>query len=228
MLKHNPAYPSHQRPNALANARLAVHGDTPRLLLISHHGNRGQLLGEALISANFARFTLGSPQSSLAEQIAIHRPELVIIDHEQPERIIGEIRQLLQQHLVPMLLFTSDDRGELITRAIDAGVCAYVVDGWQSQRLRPIIEAALARHRQLIGLREEIERTRSSLAERKAIERAKGILMSTRKLSEEEAYHHLRKQAMKTNRKLVDIATSIIQAAELLLDQPNSLGIGQP
>lgn len=220
MLEHNSVYPTHQRPNRLASARHAVTGDELSLLLITQHSERGQLLCEALSSAHYRQMTQGNPQQSLAEQIAIHCPELVIIDHEQPERIIGEIRQLLQHQHLPILLFTSDDRSDLITRAIDAGVSAYVVDGWQTRRLRPIIEAAMARHRQISGLREEIERTRSSLAERKTIERAKGILMSNRNISEEEAYHHLRKQAMKTNRKLVDIASAMISAAELLMEPP--------
>ena len=116
----------------------------------------------------------------------------------------------------PMVMFSQDDNGDTIRRAVQAGVSAYVVDGVQAQRVRPILEAAIARFEQHRRLQAELDRTRSQLEERKKIERAKGIVMMQRGIGEPAAYGLMRKAAMDQNRRLVEIADSIIAAAELL------------
>jgi response regulator NasT len=115
-----------------------------------------------------------------------------------------------------MVMFSQDDNGDTIRRAVQAGVSAYVVDGVQAQRVRPIMEAAIARFGEHRRLQAELDRTRSKLEERKKIERAKGVVMMQRGVGEPAAYALMRKAAMDQNRRLVEIADSIITAADLL------------
>jgi response regulator NasT len=100
---------------------------------------------------------------------------------------------------------------------VQAGVSAYVVDGIQPHRVRPIVEAAIARFEKFRALEDELQRTRAELADRKVIEKAKGLIMRQRGVSEDEAYRAMRKVAMRSNRRLADVAEGIVAAAELLI-----------
>ena len=104
----------------------------------------------------------------------------------------------------------------LIEAAVQAGVSAYVVDGMQPHRLRPIIEVAIARFREFQALRDELQQTRNKLAERREIEKAKGILMKQKGMAEEEAYQALRKLAMDQGLKIGEVARQLISIAKLL------------
>jgi response regulator NasT len=103
-----------------------------------------------------------------------------------------------------------------IEAAVEAGVSAYVVDGLKQERVKPILDMAISRFNAFSRLSRELEEARNELENRKLVERAKGILMKSRKLSEEEAYALLRKTAMNQNRKIADIAQSLVTAAGLL------------
>ena len=158
-----------------------------------------------------------TPEDDLLEQVRRHQPDVVIIDMDSPSRDTLENLRTVQNTLPhPMVMFSQDDNGETIRRAVHAGVSAYVVDGVQSKRVRPILDAAIARFDQYRSLEQELDRTRSQLAERKKIEQAKGIVMRERGIGEDEAYRLMRKTAMNQNRRMVDIADSIIAAADLL------------
>jgi response regulator NasT len=104
-----------------------------------------------------------------------------------------------------------------IEAAVDAGVSAYVVDGLKQERVKPILEMAISRFNAFAKMARELDEARSELESRKVVERAKGILMQTRGLSEAEAYGLLRKTAMSQNRKMSEIAESLITAAGLLV-----------
>jgi response regulator NasT len=104
----------------------------------------------------------------------------------------------------------------MMPAAIEAGVSAYVVDGLNVGRVRPILDVAIARFRAFEALRRELDHTKSQLVERKLIDRAKGILMRAKGIGEEEAYERMRKTAMKEQKKLVEIAQSILTAADML------------
>ena len=108
----------------------------------------------------------------------------------------------------------------LAGEAIRAGVSAYVVDGLAPKRVKSVLDVAIARFAEFQKLREEVERSRTALAERKVIERAKGILMRQRGIGENEAYQMLRRAAMAQNRRLVDVAESLIGAAQMLSREP--------
>jgi len=116
----------------------------------------------------------------------------------------------------PVAMFVDRSDAETTRAAIEAGVSAYVVDGLEKRRIRAIVEMAISRFHAVARLRAELAATREALSERKTIDRAKGLLMKARGLSEEEAYALLRKTAMEKGRKLADIARALIDAAELL------------
>jgi response regulator NasT len=158
-----------------------------------------------------------SPEADLLSQVARHRPDVVIIDIDLPSRdTLESLRSVQASDPRPMVMFSQDDNGDTIRRAVQAGVSAYVVDGAQAHRVRPILEVAIARFDEHRRLQAELDRTRSELEGRKKIERAKGIVMMQRGISEPAAYRLMRTAAMDQNRRLVEIADSIIAAAELL------------
>jgi response regulator NasT len=188
-----------------------------RVMLVDEYGDRSATIADLLQSAGCSVVACLSPEDDLHEQVARWRPDVVIIDIDLPTRDTLESLRGVQAAVPhPMVMFSQDDNGETIRRAVAAGVSAYVVDGIQPQRVRPILEAAIARFNQYRALQQELDRARSELAERKTIERAKGIVMTQRGVDEPTAYRLMRKSAMDQNRRLIDIAESIIAAAELL------------
>ena len=190
-----------------------------RVMLMDECQERSGAVAALLRSAGCDMVASLSPEDDLLEQVARHRPDVVIVDVDLPSRdTLESLRSVQSADPRPMVLFSQDDNGETIRRAIQAGVSAYVVDGLQSHRVRPILDAAIAsfmRHREL---QLELDRTRSELADRKIIERAKGIVMKQRGVDEPAAYRLIRKTAMDQNRRVIDIAKSIISAADLLGD----------
>ncbi|MCY1554345.1 putative transcriptional regulatory protein pdtaR [compost metagenome] len=113
-------------------------------------------------------------------------------------------------------MFVDRSDGAMIEKSVEAGVSAYVVDGLRKERIKPILDMAISRFNAFAKLRQELAEVRSELEDRKLIDRAKGILMKTRGISEADAYALLRSTAMNQNRKLVEIAQSLITAADLL------------
>ncbi len=152
-----------------------------------------------------------------------YQPDVVIADMDAPNRDMLEALGSVQAKAPrPLVLFSPDDDPESIRRAVRAGVSAYVADGLQSQRVRPILDAAIAHFEQYRALHSELEKTRGQLAERKAIDRAKGIIMTQRGVAEPEAYRLLRKAAMDRNQRLAEVAESIIAASEILGGPPRT------
>ena len=127
--------------------------------------------------------------------------------------VLGAITQIAPR---PIVVFTEDPDRDLIVAAVRSGASAYVVGARTRERLAPVLDAAIARFDQLQSLRAEAEAAKAQLTERKLIERAKGILMKSRKLGEEEAYRAMRKQAMDHKLKLTEVARQIIAVADLL------------
>src|SRR5690606_19994594 len=136
---------------------------------------------------------------------------------ENPNRDMLEhffaLSRVLQR---PIAMFVDKTDLSSIEAAIEAGVSAYVIDGLRKERVKPILDMAITRLRAFSRLRAELEAAKSELEDRKVIEKAKGILIKTRGLSEEEAYALLRRTAMNQNRRVVEIAQSLLTAAALL------------
>nr|WP_239113628.1 ANTAR domain-containing protein [Shimia biformata] len=156
-------------------------------------------------------------ESGLARSIAELNPDVVLVDLANPSRDVLEELTLASGPLdrpVAMFVDKSDDR--LMRAAIEAGVSAYVVDGLRPDRVKPVLDAAIARFHVFQRMRSELETTRRALEERKIIDRAKGILMRARGIGEDEAYALLRKAAMDQGKKLADVAQALVTASELL------------
>ena len=154
---------------------------------------------------------------ALLSRIEALAPDLLIADIDNPDRDMLEgLRRVGQECNRPVVMFAQDGRAETIRAAVEAGVAAYVVDGLQPDRVRPVIDVAIARFAQFQELRAELNKAQTGLAERKLVEKAKGILMKSRQCGEEEAYAAMRKMAMDRKSRLIDIANKIIAAADLL------------
>ena len=155
---------------------------------------------------------------NLLPRIAALDPDVILIDLENPSRdTLEQMFQVSRLARRPIAMFVDKSDSATVQAAIDAGVSAYVVDGLHKERVRPILDVTISRFRAFDRLYRELTEARSALADRKVIDRAKAILMRQRGLSEEDAYVLLRRTAMNQNRKIADLAHSLV-AAEALLD----------
>ena len=153
----------------------------------------------------------------LPERLAQISPDMIIVDAESQARdTLEHVVMASRDARRPIVLFTNDDDTSQVGAAIAAGVSAYVVAGLAPERVRPVLEIALARFRHEETLRRELADARTQLSERKTIDRAKGILMRRHQLDEEEAYSRLRRTAMDRGMKLVDVAQRILDVSDLL------------
>ena len=156
--------------------------------------------------------------SGLARRIAAHAPDIVLIDIDNPSRDMLEELTLASGPLErPVAMFVSSAASGLSRAAIEAGMSAYVVDGLKPERLRPVMETAIARFQLMRQMRTELSETRRALEERKVIDRAKGLLMKARAIDEDQAYAILRKTAMDQGRRVADVAEALVTASGLLL-----------
>ena len=144
-------------------------------------------------------------------------PDVIVIDLENPNRDqLEHIFQISRAVRRPIAMFVDKSESGSIEAAVDAGVSAYVVDGLKKERVKPILDMAISRFRAFSRLTDELEEAKNELADRKTIDRAKGILMKSRGISEPEAYDLLRRTAMNQSRKIIDVAQSLIIASGLL------------
>jgi response regulator NasT len=145
------------------------------------------------------------------------RPDAVVLQTRSPDvDLLDRTVDAMGTTAVPLIIFTEDSSERTISLAVRAGAAAYIVDGLQAARVPAILQVALVRFEVLAGLRTELSSAQQRLAERKFVERAKGLLMKARGLSEDEAYHTLRRMAMERNRRLGDVAKSVLEMADLL------------
>ena len=153
----------------------------------------------------------------LPERIAQIQPDMIIIDSESDARdVLEHIVIATRDEPRPIVLFTDDQTPSSMDAAIDAGVTAYIVAGLQAERVKPVLDVALKRFTREQKLMGELSDTRRQLADRKLIERAKGVLMARNKLTEEEAYQRLRTMAMNKKLRLAEVAQRILDVEDLL------------
>lgn len=161
-------------------------------------------------------FVIGNV-SGLARKIAAHAPDVVLIDVDNPTRDVLEELTLASGPLErPVAMFVSGAAGGLAQTAIQAGVSAYVVDGLTPERLKPVLDTAIARFQVVRQMRTELAETRRALEERKVIDRAKGLLIKARGIDEDAAYALLRKAAMDQGRRVAEVAEALVTASGLL------------
>ncbi len=189
-----------------------------RVLLVDDSRERRAGVERALAEVGCEVIGFVSGPDDLVQRVQSADPDVVIIDIEAPGRdTLDSLRSVQSSAPKPIVMFTQDDNGETITRATRAGVSAYVVDGISQKRVRPILDAAIERFVQFRSLSDELAKTRAELSQRKVIDQAKGILMRQRGMSEDEAYKAMRSLAMSNNKRVVEIAEGLIEAAKLLI-----------
>jgi response regulator NasT len=189
-----------------------------KVLLVDNTPDRASALKQALSAMEGVEVTctLESPLE-LFRRVAEHKPDIVLIDTESPSRdVLEQLAVVSSSAPRAVVLFTEDAHGATIRAALRAGVSAYIVDGIAPGRLQPIMRVAMERFEADQKLRAELEDTKGRLEERKLVERAKGILMKQRGLSEEEAFAALRSHAMDRGIRLGDAAKQLIDIAGLL------------
>jgi response regulator NasT len=188
-----------------------------RILLVDAYPERAAVLEQTLLAAGHhivAHFDHGC---DLREEVLRVAPDMVIIDIDSPNRdILEDMHALNREQPRPVVIFTQDDNADLIRNAVAAGVSAYVVGDLDPARVPPVLTVAISRFEQFQAVKRELDDARSALADRKLIEKAKGILMKQKGMEESAAYGAMRRMAMDRNLKLVELARSLIAAAELL------------
>ena len=188
-----------------------------KILIVDASPVRAAIIDEGLREAGFTDLVRMGATHGLVAAIETHDPDVVVIDLEDPSRDALADMFLVSQHVKrPITMFVDQSDAASIEAAVEAGVSAYIVDGLKKERLKPILQTCISRFNAFRKLREELDEVRSQLDDRKLIDRAKGIVMRLKELPEEEAYALMRRTAMNEKRKLVEIARSIITAAEVL------------
>ncbi|MHB2169293.1 ANTAR domain-containing response regulator [Alsobacter sp. R-9] len=188
-----------------------------RIVIIDQSPIRGAIIEEGLREAGYQHIVHLEATERLLERIVAEAPDVIVIDLESPSRDTLEQMFLVSRSVPrPVAMFVDQSDTAMINAAIDAGVSAYVVDGLRKERVRPILDMCISRFNAFARLRDELTRTRTQLEERKVIDRAKGLLMQARGLTEEQAYALLRRTAMNEKKRLADIAQSVLTASELL------------
>jgi len=195
----------------------AAPADRLRIVVVERDRERAHMIVDGLQDAGDYDISVLGDETGLARRLAELGPDMVLIDLESPSRDMLEELTLATSPLErPVAIFADRSDTETMRSAIEAGVSAYVVDGLKRDRIKPVMDAAVARFRLFARMRTELEATKAALAERKTIDRAKGILIRMKGMSEEEAYELLRKTAMDQGRKVADVAQALITSAEML------------
>lgn len=210
--------PSTSRPSAVAaKQRETSSDDRLRVVVVEKDRERALLIVDGLMDAGDHEVHVLGDETGLARRLAELAPDVVLIDLESPNRDILEELTLASSPLDrPVAIFVDQSDDVAMRGAIEAGVSAYVVDGLKRDRIKPIVDAAITRFRMFARMRKELEATKAALAERKTIDRAKGIIIKSRGVSEDEAYALLRKAAMDQGRRVADVASALIASADLL------------
>ena len=190
------------------------------VMIVDEDAGRSVILEQALVDCGYRVIAKVSPGENLVDLVNKYKPDVIIIDIQSPDRDTLEYMQIItQEDPKPIVMFADDDDSGVISSAVRAGVSAYIVDGLNKNRVKPIMDVAIARFREYQALRNELQKTRSSLEERKLVDKAKGVLMKHRGISEDEAYRELRTLAMNRNKKIADVAKDVLSIIDLLGDK---------
>jgi two-component system, response regulator / RNA-binding antiterminator len=188
-----------------------------RVVVIDESAARAAVIEEGLRDAGLSDIAILTERQGLVARLEALKPDVVLLNLENPSRDTLEesfaMSRVLQK---PIAMFVDQSDDEMTVAAIDAGVSAYVVDGFRKERVKPIVDLAIRRFQAFSKLQSELAEARSQLAERTTIDRAKRILMEKRRMSEPDAYKLLRTHAMETNRRIADVAQALIMAESML------------
>ena len=188
-----------------------------RIAIIDESSARAAIIEEGLREAGIHDLAIITERKGMVADLIRLQPDVVLINLENPSRDTLEESFLISLSLrKPIAMFVDQSDSDMTMAAIDAGVSAYVVDGFRKERVKAIVDLAVRRFQAFSRLQDELNEARSQLAERKTVDQAKSILMQKRGLSEPEAYKLLRNHAMQSNRRIVEVAQSLITAENML------------
>ena len=188
-----------------------------RVAVVDESATRAAIVEEGLRETGLTDIVRLKPAATLLREIADTAPDVVIIGLGEPGRDIIEHMFEVTRHVPrPIAMFVDSSDTGTIDRAMEAGVSAYVVNGLHKERVRAVLDVAISRYNAFSRLKAELERARTELEERKVVDRAKAILIQRQGLSEDEAHRLLRRAAMNGNKRLIDVAQSVITAAGIL------------
>ena len=194
--------------------------DALRILVIDENAVRAAILEEGLREAGYRDVIVLRSTANLLRRIVEADPDVILIDLENPNRdVLEHMFQVSQSVQRPIGMFVDQSDAGTIERAVEAGVSTYIVDGLKKERVKPILDMTLSRFNAFNRLRRELEDTRRALEDRRAIDKAKALLMKRRGLSEPEAYKRLRRTAMDEKRTIAEVARALAMAASLLEDE---------
>ena len=207
----------------MRNLRIVVvntiidHADDETDTDLQEQAERGKALRIGLLEAGYNIIASLPADLYLPERIAQLQPDMIIVDAESDARdVLEHIVIATRDERRPIVMFTEDQDPESMEAAVEAGVSAYIVAGLQGERIKPVLQVALAQFKREQKLLDELSDTKSKLAERKVIEKAKGLLMERQRFTEEQAYQKLRSMAMSKNLKLSEVAQRILDVEDLL------------
>ena len=188
-----------------------------KVLVIDKDPIRRAILDAGLREAGLANVVLLGETTGLLQHVYRIDPDVILIDLENPSRdVLEQMFQVSRVVRRPIAMFVDQSDRETTQSAIEAGVSAYIVDGLKKERIKGILELSILRFNAVARLQDELDRAKTALEERKTIDRAKGILMQVKGLTEDQAYALLRKTAMNEKRKIAEVAQAVITASELL------------
>lgn len=187
------------------------------VLVVDENPARAAIIEAGVREGGHLQVTVVHDVTGLAHKIGLIAPDVIVINLENPGRdLLESLFQLTRAVQRPIAMFVDQSDRRSMEAAIEAGVGAYVVDGMKKERIRPILDMAVTRFNAYSRMVRELDEARSELEGRKTIDRAKAILMKSKGISEDEAHALLRKAAMNQNRKMSELAQSLILAAGLL------------
>jgi response regulator NasT len=189
---------------------------TLKIAIVDESPIRATILEDGLREAGFTQVERIADTRNLLARIYAIDPDVILIGLESPSRdMLEQMFQMSRAVRRPVAMFVDQSDRAAIQAAVDAGVSAYIVDGLKKERVTSILDLCISRFNAFARLQAELDHAKGALEERKVIDRAKGVLMKAKNLTEEQAYALLRKTAMNENKKIVEIAQSVLTAAEL-------------
>jgi response regulator NasT len=178
---------------------------------------RGAVIEEGLREAGHINVVRIHGRSGLTARLLSFDPEVILVDLGNPtSQALEQMLEVSRALKRPTAIFVDQSDTASIQAAMDAGVSAYIVDGLKKERIKPILDMCISRFKVFSRLQDELREAKTALEERKVVDRAKGILMQAKNMSEQDAYALLRRSAMNEKRRIADIAQSIVTAAEVL------------
>jgi response regulator NasT len=188
-----------------------------RILVVDPDPSRRERVVAVLRQAPDVRILLIENTLGVVEHVSQFAPDVVIVACEAPARdAIEDLRRVTETNPRPIVMFVDRSEPEHAEAALRAGVAAYVVDGIDTGRMRSILDIAMAQFRVTEELRQDLADARASLAARKTIEKAKGVLMKRRNVDEAAAYALLRKASMDQGKSIVEVAAQLLSAEAML------------